>query len=163
MTKSLLLAAVAAGLFLSNLATAAANAGAPEHDATLTSTVFKEVETPGPNGAVMSRKPAARVTPGDQVVYVLTYRNGGTRSADGVVVTNPLAKDLVYAGPADARPPLVSLDGQTFGPLAALSKAGAGGARVAAVAADVTAIRWTFDQPVPAGGEVQLSFRARLK
>lgn len=162
MTKSLLLAAVASGLFLSNLAVAA-NASAPEHDATLTSAVFKEVETPGPNGAVMSRKPAARVTPGDQVVYVLTYRNGGTRPADGVVVTNPLAKDLVYAGPADARPPMVSIDGQTFGPLAALSKTGANGARVAAAAADVTSIRWTFDQPVPAGGEVQLAFRARLK
>ncbi len=163
MTKSLLLAAVAAGLFLSNLATAGAKANAAENDATLTSTVFKEVETPGPKGAVMSLKPAARVTPGDQVVYVLTYRNGGARAADGVVVTNPLAQDLVYAGPADSHPPMVSIDGQTFGPLASLSKAGAGGARVAAVPADVTSIRWTFDQPVPAGGQVQLSFRARLK
>ena len=163
MTKSLLLAAVASGLFLSNLAGAAANARVADHDATLTSAVFKEVETPGPKGAVMSRKPASRSRRASRSFYVLTYRNGGTRPADGVVITNPLAQDLVYAGPADTRPPLVSIDGQTFGPLASLSKAKAGGASAPATAADVKAIRWTLDQPVPAGGEVQLSFRARLK
>jgi len=155
MTKTLLLALAAAGL----LAHAPAQAG----EASLTSAVFKEAESKGPDGrATMARKPAARVTPGDQVVYVLTYHNGGDKPAEGVVVTNPLAANLVYAGPADAMPPQVSVDGQTFGPLATLTKTSAGVA-AKAVAADVTALRWTLAQPVPAGGEVQLSFRARLK
>jgi len=156
MTKSLLVAAAAAGL----LACGAARAG----EATLTSAVFKEVETPRPGGGVaMALKPAAKITPGDQIVYVLTYRNGGAHPTDGVVVTNPLAKDLVYAGPADSRPPQVSVDGQTFGPLVGLTKATAGGAIRPATNADITTLRWRLDQPVPAGGEVQLSFRARLK
>jgi uncharacterized repeat protein (TIGR01451 family) len=150
MTQTFLLAAVA-GL----LACGHVRAG----EATLTSAVFKEAETRAPDGRVtVSLKPAARVTPGDQVVYVLTYRNGDTRPAEGVVVTNPLDKGLVYAGPADAKPPMVSVDGQTFGPLASLTKAGA-----PAAAADVTTLRWRLDQPVPAGGEARLSFRARLK
>lgn len=155
MTKTLLLALAAAGL----LAHAPAQAG----EASLTSAVFKEVESRGPDGrATVALKPAARVTPGDQVVYVLTYHNGGDKPAEGVVVTNPLAANLVYAGPADALPPQASIDGQTFGPLATLTKTSAG-ATTKAVAADVTALRWTLAQPVPAGGEVKLSFRARLK
>jgi uncharacterized repeat protein (TIGR01451 family) len=155
MTKALLLAIVAAGLF----AHAPAHAG----EASLTSAVFKEVEARAPDGRITTAlKAAGRVTPGDQVVYVLTYRNGGERPTEGVIITNPLAQNLTYAGPADTQPPLVSIDGQAFGPLASLTKAGGG--RVApAAAADVTALRWTLSQPVPAGGEVRLSFRARLK
>lgn len=154
MIKTLLLATTVAGLLAH-----AAHAG----EATLSTAVFKEVETRAADGKVTTQlKPAARVTPGDQVVYVLTYRNGGQQPAEGVVINNPIAKDLTYAGPADAKPPLVSIDGQTFGPLATLTKAGANGAVPAAVA-DVTTLRWTFAQPVPAGGEVQMSFRARLK
>jgi uncharacterized repeat protein (TIGR01451 family) len=155
MTKTLLLALTAAGL----LAHAPAKAG----EASLTSAVFKEVEARGSDGrSTLALKPVARVTPGDQVVYVLTYRNGGEKPAEGVVVTNPLAETLVYAGPADAQPPLVSVDGQTFGPLTSLTKTTAGVA-TKAVAADVTTLRWTLAQPVPAGAEVRLSFRARLK
>jgi uncharacterized repeat protein (TIGR01451 family) len=151
MTKTLLFAAAAAAL----MAAGAASAG----EATLSAAVFKEVETRAADGRVSTvLKPAARITPGDQVVYVLTYRNGGERPAEGVVVINPIARDLVYAGPADVRPPMVSVDGETFGPLTALIKDGA-----AAKPADVTTLRWRLDQPVPAGGEVQLSFRARLK
>lgn len=153
MTKTLLLALAAAGL----LAHAPAQAG----EATLTSAVFKEVETRAADGRVSTAlKPAARVTPGDQVVYVLTYHNGGDRPAEGVVVTNPIAQDLAYAGPADSQAPMVSVDGKVFGPLAALTKAN--GAAPAS-AADITTLRWTLPQPVPAGGQVQLSFRARLK
>jgi uncharacterized repeat protein (TIGR01451 family) len=155
MTKTLLLALAAAGL----LAHAPARAG----EASLSSAVFKEVESRSPDGrASVALKPAVRVTPGDQVVYVLTYHNGGDKPAEGVVVTNPLAANLVYAGPADALPPQVSIDGQTFGPLATLTKISAG-VTAKAVAADVTTLRWTLTQPIPAGGEVKLSFRARLK
>ena len=83
--------------------------------------------------------------------------------AEGVVVTNPVGQDLVYAGPADARPPIVSVDGQTFGPLASLTRTTAAGVSAPVAAADVTTLRWLVAQPVPAGGEVRLSFRARLK
>jgi uncharacterized repeat protein (TIGR01451 family) len=154
MIKTLLLATAVAGLLAH-----AAHAG----EATLSTAVFKEVETRAADGKVTTAlKPAARVTPGDQVVYVLTYHNGGVSPTDGVVINNPLAKDLIYAGPADAKPPLVSIDGHSFGPLASLTKTGAAGA-VPATAADVTTLRWALAQPVPAGGEVQMSFRARLK
>lgn len=155
MNKTLLIVLGAAGL----LAHAPAQAG----EASLTSAVFKEVETRSADGRVsVALKPAARITPGDQIVYVLTYHNGDARPAEGVVVTNPIAQDLVYAGPADAQPPMVSVDGQTFGPLASLTKTTAG-VTAPVVAADVTTLRWRIAQPVPAGGAVQLSFRARLK
>jgi uncharacterized repeat protein (TIGR01451 family) len=156
MTKTLLLAAAAAVLITQGPARAG--------EASLTAAVFREVEVRSPDGRVTTDlKPASRVTPGDQVVYVLTYRNGAAKPAEGVVVINPLAKDLVYAGPADARPPMVSVDGETFGPLTTLIKTAQGASPAPASAADVTTLRWRLDQPVPAGGEVRLSFRARLK
>ena len=158
MIKTLPLAVVAAALLAVGQASAAAD------DVSLTTAVFKEVETKAADGHVETTlKPAGRVVPGDQVVYVLTYHNGQAKPSEGVVVTNPLPQGLVYAGPADARPPLVSVDGKTFDQIARLTANRADGARAPAALADISAVRWTLPQAVPSGGEVRLAFRARLK
>lgn len=155
MTKTLLLAAATALLF---------SGQALARDVSLTTSVFKEAETKTADGHVATAlKPAGRVVPGDQVVYVLTYHNGGAKAAEGVVVTNPMPEGVAYAGPIDGQAPLVSVDGKTFGPLSSLTVSRPDGARSPAAMADVSAVRWSLAQPVPAGGEVRLSYRARLK
>ena len=106
----------------------------------------------------------ARITPGDHVVYRLAFRNLGARSASGVVIANPVPAHVEYAGAAANSPaPELSVDGRTFGPLATLVVRTAAGGNRAAQAADVRVVRWRLPQPVPAGGEGQVAFRAVLK
>ena len=47
---------------------------------------------------------AERVLPGETVYYTITFTNVSDEVADNVVITNPIAEDLVY------------LDGSAFGP-----------------------------------------------
>lgn len=106
---------------------------------------------------------AARVTPGDKVVYRIEYRNNGTQAASGLVIANPVPAAMQYVSPAEGSPaPELSVDGTTFGPLSAL-KVREGGAVRPAVAADVRVVRWRLAQPVAPGAKGQVAFRAILK
>jgi uncharacterized repeat protein (TIGR01451 family) len=103
--------------------------------------------------------PAGRVVPGDNVVYRLTVRNDGAAAARGIVVANPVPAGMEYVGPAaGSAAPELSVDGKTFGTLAALSAGGR-----PATASDVRVVRWRLAQPVAAGGTSSVAFRARLK
>ena len=103
------------------------------------------------------------VLPGDRLVFVLNYRNGGTKPADRFVVTNPMPAAVRFAD-AGGTHPLVSVDGgRQWGLLADLTIAEAGGTRRAAQPADVTHVRWAFDKPIPAGGTGKLMFRGVVK
>jgi uncharacterized repeat protein (TIGR01451 family) len=48
--------------------------------------------------------PAEKVLPGETVYYTITFTNTSDEVADNVVVTNPIAEELMY------------LDGSAFGP-----------------------------------------------
>lgn len=126
--------------------------------------VFVEKSVVGADGvARTTRGPAARAVPGDQVVYVLTFHNDAAKPAEGVVITNPIPTGLAYGGSTDAAAPLVSVDGAAFAPLAQLSVRKPDGSSAPAALADVTQIRWTLPQAVPAGGQASFTFRATLK
>lgn len=107
--------------------------------------------------------PAARVTPGDRVVYQIDYRNPGERPANALVIANPVPTAMQYVGPAEGSPePELSVDGTTFGPLSTLKVREGGEVRPAA-AADVRVVRWRLAQPVAPGSEGKVAFRAVLK
>ena len=111
---------------------------------------------------ILLEEPRA-VVPGDRLVFVLRYRNDGTRPADRLVVTNPLPAAVRFADAGGARP-LVSVDGgRQWGSLSELTVAEADGTRRAAQPADVTHVRWAFDKPIPAGGTGKLLFRGVVK
>ena len=132
--------------------------------AALKTEVFVEKTAVDPEGvAKTTRRPAGQVVPGDQVVYVITFVNEAAKPAEGVTITNPLPAGLTYAGPAEGVPPLVSADGATFAPLSLLTVRRAGGAVAPAQAADVSQLRWTLASPIPAAGQVRLTYRAILK
>jgi hypothetical protein len=108
--------------------------------------------------------PAARMTPGDRVVYQLRYRNNAAGPASGLVIANPIPADLRYAGPAENSPaPELSVDGTRFGALAELQVRDPNGSARPATMADVKVVRWRLANPVAPGGSGQVAFRAVLK
>ena len=103
------------------------------------------------------------VVPGDRLVFVLNYRNAGAQPADKFVITNPLPAAVRFPDAGDTRP-FVSVDGgKRWGLLSDLSIAMADGTRRAAQPADVTHIRWAFQNPIPIGGTGKLMFRGVVK
>lgn len=103
------------------------------------------------------------VVPGDKLVFVLNYRNASAQPADKFVITNPLPDAVRYADAGDSRP-LVSVDGgKAWGLLTDLTVRQPDGTARPAQPADVTHIRWAFQQPIPAGASGKLMFRGVVK
>ena len=133
-------------------------------EVTLSSEVFVEREVTDADGSTRKvLEPPKVVTPGERLVFVLTYRNGGSEPATDFVVTNPLPDAVAYAG-HDGNAPIVSVDGGgKWGELASLQISAADGTMRAAAPADVTHVRWTLASAIPAGGTGKLSFRGVVK
>jgi uncharacterized repeat protein (TIGR01451 family) len=134
----------------------------------LTNQVYQEIEKPLPDGTVRKELvPAAKVVPGTEVLYVITYRNVGSEPADDVVITNPLAKELAYRPESAAGIKTrveVSVDGGgSFGALVSLKVSDGQGGTRSAQAGDVTHLRWKLAEPVEPQGEGEVSFRAVLR
>jgi uncharacterized repeat protein (TIGR01451 family) len=129
---------------------------------------LEEVVVKDKNGKEEKKlQPLTRAAPGTQVVYVMNYRNKGTKPADGVVLTNPVPKELVYvpgtSQGAGTRFDLSVDGGKTFGALEALKVAGEDGKPRPATAADVTTLRWAITAPLKPGAEGKVTYRALLK
>src|SRR5687768_10162669 len=78
------------------------------------------------------------VVPGDKLVFLLDYRNGGSEPASGFVVTNPIPGAVAFIG-GESEGATVSVDGgKSWGALAALKFANADGTSRPATPDDVT-------------------------
>jgi uncharacterized repeat protein (TIGR01451 family) len=131
---------------------------------TVDTRLFLETYVTGKDGAIERKlAPAATVTPGDRLVYVVTYRNGSRQPVTDFVVTNPVPMHVVFAGDETAGAEMSVDGGKTWGALAALRITAANGTTRAARREDVTHLRWRIAQPIAAGGEGQVTFKARLK
>lgn len=130
----------------------------------LTSKVLVERVKAGADGKpVTVREEPGVVTPGDRLVFVLGYRNGGAQPATGFTLTNAIPPSVAFTGTDDTSA-VVSVDGgKSWGQLAALKVAQADGTSRPAVAADVTHIRWSFGKPIAAGAGGELSFRGTVE
>ncbi len=106
------------------------------------------------------------VVPGEKVFYTITFRNISEESADNVVITNPIAADLVYvdgSGFATGSDMQFSVDGgQTFGNAKDLTVDDDGVAR-AAEARDFTHVRWVMKNDLEAGVQGTARFAAILE
>jgi uncharacterized repeat protein (TIGR01451 family) len=131
---------------------------------TLKSDVFVERVKPGPGGkAVTVREAPTIVTPGDKLVFELTYRNEGGAPATGFALTDPIPQSVTFTG-SDSPGAVYSVDGgKSWGALASLKVANPDGTTRPAGPADVTHVRWAFSQAIPAGGSGKLSFRGIVK
>jgi uncharacterized repeat protein (TIGR01451 family) len=135
-------------------------AASAAQDVSLTTKVLVERVKTGADGKpVTVREEPGVVTPGDKLIFVLGYRNGGAQPATGFTLTNPIPPSVAFSGSDDASA-VVSVDGgKSWGPLAALKVVQADGTSRPAVAADVTHIRWSCGRPIAPGTGGELSFR----
>jgi uncharacterized repeat protein (TIGR01451 family) len=133
-------------------------------DVSLSSDVFVErVETDGQGKNKIVLEAPKLVTPGDKLLFVLSYKNGSAAPAADFVINNPIPAAVSFAG-TDSQEALLSIDGgKSWGALASLKVNGADGAPRPARPEDVTNIKWQFSRPIPAGGEGKLSFRGVVK
>jgi uncharacterized repeat protein (TIGR01451 family) len=150
--------------FLALLALASSTAAWAADPVSLTSQVLVEhVKQQADGSSKVVREEPGVVTPGDKLVFLLSYRNGGADPASGFVVTNKIPEQIAFSG-GESEGAIVSVDGgKSWGPLASLKIANADGSQRPATQDDVTHIRWSFAQPIAAGRAGQLSFRGVVK
>jgi uncharacterized repeat protein (TIGR01451 family) len=150
-------------LILGLVAFLAPAAALAAQDITINSAAFVEHVVKDATGTPKTvLEPPKMVTPGDHVVFVLTYRNGGAQPATGFVINNPLPASVSFESSEGAQP-IVSVDGgKSWGTLASLKVTQPDGSVRAATPADVTHLRWTFAAIAP-GQAGKLSFRGVVK
>lgn len=110
--------------------------------------------------------PAEVVVPGESVFYTITFTNVSAEPADNVVITNPIAEDLMYIDGSAFGPGmdiLFSVDGgETFAAANELTVAEDGEVRDAD-AADFTHVRWVMQNDLEAGAQGTARFAAVLE
>ena len=160
-TKAILKIMAVAALMLGASLSSSAAFAAP--GVQLTNTVMRNVEQKGADGRVTQSKVAATsVAPGEQVTYVIAYKNDAAKPAERVVVTNPVPVNLEFVSASDGAE--VSVDGgKSYGALASLTTRSASGAARAAQAADVTNVRWRIANAIAPGAAGEVSFQAKVK
>ena len=109
---------------------------------------------------------AARVTPGDEVIYAIHWENAGPKPAESVVITNPVPQHMYCLSVEESAPTrtTVSVDGgKNFAPLASLTIPQPDGTARPATWRDCTHVRWNFSKPLSPGQKGTLRFRAGLE
>ncbi|WP_022682922.1 DUF11 domain-containing protein [Sphingobium bisphenolivorans] len=105
---------------------------------------------------------AERPQPGDQLVFVVNWRNQGSQPLHGVAVTDPVPRgtSLSLADPMMQ----VSVDGgQRWGRLEELWLPTPLGGTRRATSRDVTHVRWTMPARISPGERGRLSYRAIMR
>lgn len=146
---------------------AALAATATAADLTAVQTVQKVIQTVDESGAMIETlEDAVTVAPGDTVVYSLEYAYTGDEAAEGVTLTMPVPEEVVLLEGSEMKAGTVvtySIDGgETFSSRDALV-VGAGEESRAAMADEITHVKWMFEDDVPAGSEGAISFRGLLQ
>ena len=110
--------------------------------------------------------PAEKVLPGETVYYTITFTNTSDEVADNVVVTNPIAEELLYLDGSAFGPGMAivfSVDGgETFAAANELNVTENGETR-AAEAKDFTHVRWVMQNDLAAGAQGTARFAAILE
>jgi uncharacterized repeat protein (TIGR01451 family) len=110
--------------------------------------------------------PAAKVVPGEVVVYTISARNIADQAVDNIVINDAVPEHMTYvAKSASCRDCEISFStdgGQSFDTLDKLTVTDDEGEVRKAEASDVTDIRWAFRSSLAPATESSVSFRARL-
>jgi len=130
----------------------------------LSSDVFVERIEKNDNGSskVVLEKPTT-VLPGDNLVFIVNYKNASSAPASNLTVTNPLPAPVQFNGTSDGTEIVSVDDGKVWGPLQTLSVKEKDGVIRPANMKDVTHIRWTLRDTLTAGETGKLIFRGIVK
>lgn len=109
--------------------------------------------------------PTEAAEPGEELAYVVSFRNEGPEPEDGLVMTVPVPDDMVYVEDSvvadNARVDFSVDGGRSFAPRDGLLVAEGEEVRPAS-ADEITHVRWTFARAVAPGEEGMLAFHAML-
>lgn len=132
-----------------------------------TQSVEKEIVAKGENGQFnVTRVSASKVSPGEEVIYILDYENRDGAPAEGVVLVMPVPSELVYiegSVTGDGASASFSADGgQTYLTRGRLMVNEDGQQRPAR-GSEITHIKWTLAEPMAPSAEGRVTFRGILK
>jgi uncharacterized repeat protein (TIGR01451 family) len=127
-----------------------------------------EVEVVNEDGQKETQRvPAAKVVPGDVVIYTIYYTNDGPDPAENFVITNPVPEHMVYlaesAGGENTEIAFSIDDGKSYSVPTDLTITDSEGNKKAAGASDYTHIRWVLDKPVAPQKTGYVFFKAQLE
>lgn len=130
----------------------------------LSSKIFVEKTTQLPNGTKRTVLEAPKtILPGDQLVFVVNYKNVEAKPANNIIITNPLPNAVKFIETQDGSE-IVSVDGgNVWGQLSQLTVRKADGTMRPAFASDVTHLRWKLPKSIGAGAGGKLIFRGAVK
>lgn len=115
----------------------------------------------------IKRIAAAKVVPGDEVIYTVFYTNVSRDKVDNVLITNPIPQHMLYkAGSAAGEDAVITFSvdgGKTYDRPENLKVRDAAGKEFPAEASDYTHIRWVRKKSLSPNTESQVSFRAKLQ
>ncbi|HTO07649.1 MAG TPA: hypothetical protein VMR86_11420 [Myxococcota bacterium] len=145
-----------------------ARAGAEATGVEIKATAEVEVKIKGDDGnETVQRQPAKKVPPGGSVIYTLRAENKGSKPAADVVVTDPIPEHMDYvdgSASSDGAQVTFSTDGgKTFLAKEKLVVKTKDGTSRAALASELTHIRWRFEKPLAPGESRSVEFRARVE
>lgn len=140
---------------------------APAYALTATQTVEKETVVRAPDGTeTRIRETAERASPGERLVYTVSFTNDGAEPASNLVMTQPVPEEVRFIeGSADqaGMEVRVSVDGgESFVPRGAATVVREGEV-VRAEADDITHIRWQIPGPVAVGETGRVTYKAVLE
>lgn len=115
----------------------------------------------------VQRVPAAKVVPGDIVIYTIYYTNNGADSAENFVITNPVPEHMTYltesAGGENTEITFSVDGGKSYSIPGDLTVTDSEGNQKIAGPSDYTHIRWALNQPVAPGDTGYVYFNAQLE
>jgi uncharacterized repeat protein (TIGR01451 family) len=130
----------------------------------LSSDIYVETQKKRPDGtfATVLEAPTL-IVPGDQLIFVVRYRNAGNSPVRNFTVTNPMPSAIQFSGTSDGTETVSIDNGKTWGKLSELRVKMASGMSRPALMTDVTQIKWKLTQTLAAGEAGKLIFRGVVK
>jgi len=127
-----------------------------------------EVEVANDDGQKeIQRVPAAKVVPGDVVIYTIYYTNNGEEPAENFVITNPIPEHMIYLASSaggDNTEITYSVDGgNNYDSPENLTVTDSEGNQTTAKVSDYTHIRWVLNEPVAPEQTGYVNFKAQLE
>lgn len=153
-------------IIMASALTALAATGA-EAKVAATQHVEKEIVVTDANGAPrVQRIDASAVSPGEEVIYSLRFRNEGAAPAEALVLVMPVPGEISYVeGSVSGQGAKVAFSadgGQTYVGRGRLTVVEDGRERPAQ-SDEITHIKWTLEEALPANDNGEVSYRGVLK
>lgn len=113
------------------------------------------------------RVPAAKIFPGDEVIFTITYENISDKAVDNFVIVDPVPEHMFYKdGSATGNGTNITFSvdkGKTYNTPEKLKVSGEDGKERKAEASEYTDIRWALKNSLQPGEKGKVEFKTELE